>query len=132
MNVAKRIVAAGVAALILGGADSALASSTTGKVTFLGTIQEELAAGALGLRFRVRINGTCDTDTVPKSRFLHVRGGRVDGLFAHNGPNARNAYSTLLAAALSGKSVQIDGIANCSTTAVIDLPLWAGTVGIIP
>jgi hypothetical protein len=132
MNTAKRIIAAGAAALILSGAGSALAASTVGKVTFLGTIEEEAAGGAFGPRFRVRINGTCDNDSTPKSRFIAVRGGRTDGVFAHNGPNTRNAYSTLLAAALSGKTVQIDGIANCSTTAVIDLPLWAGTVGIIP
>jgi hypothetical protein len=131
MKTSKHLRALCIAALVLAGADNALASSTIGKVTFLGTISEEVGNGFFGVRFRVRISGTCDNDTTTKSRFIHVRGGRVDGVFAHNNTNTRNAYTTLLAASLAGKTVQIDGIGSCSTTDVIDMPLWAGNVGVI-
>jgi hypothetical protein len=53
----------------------------------------------------------------------------MDGVFAHNGVNMKNAYSTLMAALLSGKNVQIDALPDCSVQDVIELDLWRGTVG---
>ncbi len=131
MTMKKRLAGLAIGALALLGASDATASSTIGRVTFLGTIPEEVASGAYGAQFRIRVFGTCDNDTVAKERFIHVRTGRMDGAFAHNATNARNAYSTLLAASLAGKAVQIDGIANCSTTAAIDMALWAGFIGLL-
>jgi hypothetical protein len=54
----------------------------------------------------------------------------MDGIFAHNGVNMKNAYSTLLGALLSSKDVLIYGLPNCSTRDVIPLDLWNGTVGL--
>ena len=105
------------------------AATTSGKVTFVGTVTEEAAAGGFSARMRIRVNGTCDTDLVAKDRWLVIRSGRTDGLLSHNGINMRNAYSTLMAAMLSGKSVQIDLIPNCSTTNVIFVDLWAAQIG---
>jgi hypothetical protein len=116
-------------ALAVLGADVALASTTVGKVTFVGTIGEDCSDGCHA-RLRVRVLGTCDTtDTEIKDRWIHIRSGRMDGEFAHNSVNMRNAYSTLMAALLSGKDIQIDGLPNCSTESAIHIDLWASQVG---
>ena len=124
----------GVAAVVsVLSAGVASAASLVGKVTFVGTIDEDNSGGAYSARLRVRLNSTCmgDIDTSPKDRWVIIRSGRMDGVFAHNGVNMRNAYSTLLSALLSGNSVQIDGLPNCNTTSTISLDLWVGTVGVI-
>jgi hypothetical protein len=131
MKLSKKLAGLTIGFLVLVGATDAFAATTVGRVTFLGTLNEEASNGVFGAQFRIRVFGTCDGDSVAKSRFIHVRAGRMDGAFAHNATNARNAYSTLLAASLAGKTVQIDGMANCSTTVPIDLPLWTGNVGLI-
>ena len=48
----------------------------------------------------------------------------MEDIYAHNSANMRNAYSTLMAALLADKSVQIDGLPNCSTTRTISMDLW--------
>jgi hypothetical protein len=118
-----------VMALAVLGAGIASASTTWGKVTFVGTISEENSGGVFSARLRVRVNGTCDNDTAVRDRWIHISSGRMDGVFAHNGVNMKNAYSTLMAALLSGKNVQIDALPNCSVQDVIELDLWRGTVG---
>jgi hypothetical protein len=107
-----------------------LASEILGKVTFVGTFPEDSSDGTYHARLRVRINGTCDSDTSVKDRWLIIRSGRMDGIYAHNAANMKNAYSTLTSALLSGKSVQIDyNATNCSTTSAINLDLWSSFVG---
>jgi hypothetical protein len=60
-----------------------------------------------------------------------IKSGRMDGIYAHNSANVRNAYSTLLSALLYCNDVQIDGLPNCSSTQSIPLNLWTGSVGLI-
>jgi hypothetical protein len=55
----------------------------------------------------------------------------MDGAFVHNTVNTRNAYSTLIAAYLSGKNVQIDATTiTCSSTATQFINLWASSIAI--
>jgi hypothetical protein len=110
----------------------ASASSVVGKVKFLGTMSEDSSGGAYSARLHVRVSGTCDSDTSIKDRWVEIRSGPMDGIFAHNSVNMRNAYSTLLSALLSGNSVVIDELPNCSTTSAIPLALWVGRVGLVP
>lgn len=105
------------------------ASGISGKVVFVGTETEDYD-GVYHARLRVRVYGTCDTDLVPQDRWIVIRSGRMDGIFAHNGVNMKNAYSTLLAAILTGKDVLIWGLPNCSTSDAIFMDLWSGTVGL--
>jgi hypothetical protein len=56
----------------------------------------------------------------------------MEGIYAHNSVNMKNAYSTLMSALLSGINVQIDGLPDCNTTDVIFMDLWNGQVGIFP
>jgi hypothetical protein len=120
----------GAAMILTGlGADVASAATTWGKVTFIGTISEEYSEG-YHARLRVRIHGTCDTDATAADRWIHIRSGRMEDIYAHNGVNMKNAYSTLMAALLADKSVQIDGLPHCSTTDVINMDLWTGHVGL--
>jgi hypothetical protein len=119
------------AAMILAAlvADVASASTTWGKVTFVGTFTQEYAQG-YHARLRVRVHGTCDADGAAADRWIIIRSGRMDDIYAHNSVNMRNAYSTLMAALLSGKNVQIGGLSDCSMTDVIDMDLWTGDVGL--
>jgi hypothetical protein len=119
-------------AMVLAVFDAGVASAATtvGKVTFVGTIGEEVISNVYHARLRVRVHGTCDTDAAEADRWIHIRSGRMDNIFTHNSVNMRNAYSTLMSALLSGKDVQIDGLPNCSTTNVIDMDLWTGQVGL--
>jgi hypothetical protein len=112
------------------GAGVASASTTWGKVTFVGTIAEDRSGGGFHARLRVRVHGGCDNDAVAKDRWIIITSGRMDDIFAHNGVNMKNAYSTLMAALLSGKNVQIDALPNCSVQDAIELDLWRGTVGL--
>jgi hypothetical protein len=41
----------------------------------------------------------------------------------------KNAYSTLMTAFLADKTVQIDGLPDCSTASAIFMDLWTGQVG---
>ena len=105
----------------------ASASSAVGKVTFVGTISEENSDIGYHARLRVRIHGTCDTDTAAVDRWIVIRSGRTEDIYAHNSVNMRNAYSTLMAALLADKIVQIDGLPQC-TDGTMDL--WTGQVGL--
>jgi hypothetical protein len=117
-------------ALAVLSADVASAATTWGKVTFVGTISEESHDGAFSARLRVRVNGTCDTDTADKDRWIVIRSGVMQDIYAHNGVNMKNAYSTLMAAFLADKTVQIDGLPDCSTDSTIFMDLWTGAVGL--
>jgi hypothetical protein len=103
------------------------AASTWGTVTFLGTTSEEAVSGGLGTTFRVRIRGTCGTDAVAKDRWVGFHTYRTDGTNNHNDVTTRNAYNTLLAAFLSGRSVQIDGLDQCDPAKPINVNIpWSG------
>ena len=53
----------------------------------------------------------------------------MEGIYAHNGVNMKNAYSTLMTAFLADKTVQIDGLPHCSPASEIFMDLWTGQVG---
>jgi len=115
------------------GAGGVSASGFLGNVILVGTFSEEFSDG-FHARLRVRVNGTCDNDPVRGLYFI-IRSGRVDGAFAHNGVNMKNAYSTLLAALLSGKGVEIqDGFPYCipNERNEIFMDLWRGSVSLFP
>jgi hypothetical protein len=89
------------------------AASVVGRVTFLGTIDVQSDGTSRWNRFRIRISeSTCD-QAMPKERWIVVRSDRLDPDRPDRdrpsrAADYRNAYSTLLAAFLSGNSVQID------------------------
>jgi hypothetical protein len=105
----------------------ASASSLTGTVTFVGT----LTADATIANVRVRISGgECDGQKV-NEQWVHINSGVLYGSTHESySTNMRNAYSTLLAAFLTGKSIQIDGLPSCSTTEPIPLELPNSNVGL--
>ena len=129
MTAVRHLLTGLVLALAVLGTGIASAATTWGKVTFVGTIGEEYAQG-YHARLRVRVHGTCDSDGAAADRWIIIRSGRMDDIYARNSVNMRNAYSTLMAALLADKVVQIDGLSNCSTTDVIFMDLWAGNVGL--
>lgn len=108
---------------------SSWAESVYGKVTFIGTIGEYHNANEgyhAQLRFRVS-DSTCTNANTPKERWIMIRSGRMDDKFVHNEANFRNAFSLLMAAFLSGKGVQIDGLPNCNDHNTINL--WSSQIG---
>jgi hypothetical protein len=109
------------------------AATIHGKVTFIGTMPEDSSDGNYNARVRVRVNGTCELDspsTDPaRDYWVEIKSGRMDGIYAHNSVNMKNAYSTLVSSLLSGKSVQIDGLPNCNPDSTV-LELWRGQVGL--
>jgi hypothetical protein len=121
-----------VFALLCLTATSSLASSVFGKVTFVGTIGEDATAtNGYHAQFRFRVsNSTCDSDNVGKDRWIHVRSGRMDGIFAHNSANFRNAYNTVMTAFLSGKNIQVDGVPSCDSSKTQTINLWSSSIGI--
>jgi hypothetical protein len=124
-----------IGALFLGTlalAPQANAATASGKVTFVGTMSEVNANGALQMRFRFRLtNSTCTgaTGTAP-TRWIIVHSGLMAEPLAHNLANARSAYGTLMAAFLSGKSVQVDGIPSCNASQDQTINLWQSAIGI--
>src|SRR5690349_11082214 len=105
----------------------ASASSLVGPVTFVGT----LTSDATIANVRVRISsGECDGQKV-NEQWVHIKSGSLNGSTQETySTNMRNAYSTLLAAFLTGKSIQIDGLPSCGTTEAIPLELPNGNVGL--
>lgn len=105
----------------------ASASSLVGTVTFVGT----LAANPTIANVRVRISGgECDGQKVDV-QWVHINSGELNtSTYESYSTNMKNAYSTLLAALLTGKSIQIDGIPSCSTTEPIPMELPNGNVGL--
>lgn len=124
-----------IGALILGSfaaAPQASAATASGKVTFVGTMSEVTANGFLQMRFRFRLtNSVCGTSTTPApTRWIIVHSGYVGEPTTHNMANTRAAYNTLLAAFLSGKSVQVDGVASCNAAVDQQINLWTSMIGI--
>src|SRR6476659_1277882 len=114
----NKLAAAAAFALALGMTSTSFASTVQGKVTFVGTLNELTGTGWFAPQFRIRVTASsCDGGSV-RDRWIVVNGGRSDGVYTHNDTNTRNAYSTLVAAFLSGKNIQIDsGNIACSSTA---------------
>jgi hypothetical protein len=107
----------------------ASAASVYGTLTFFGELPphiETTDTGAVLGEFaevRMRINGRCESQQV-NDFWVNIRSGNLNGgaLLELNSLNMKNAHSTLLAALLSGKNVQIDGFPSCSQGAVMELP----------
>ncbi len=124
-----------IGALVLGSfavTPDASAATATGRVTFVGTLSEVNANGALQMRFRFRLtNSTCTgtTGTAP-TRWIIVHSGLMAEPLSHNMANTRSAYSTLLAAFLAGKTVQVDGVASCNAAVDQQINLWTSNIGI--
>ena len=111
-------------------AGSAPAATLHGRVTFVGTLGEHHnGSDGYQAQFRFRLaDSTCTNQSQPMERWIEVKSGRMEGDFAHNDANTRNAFSVLLAAFLSGKMVQIDGVPNCNASNTIHL--WSSNIGI--
>jgi hypothetical protein len=117
--------------LILGlFAGTASAETVFGKISFLGTISEQFDGG-YHAQFRMRVaQSTCGSDSTQRDRWIHVRSGRMDGQFAHNSANLKNAYSTLIVALATASNVQIDNVPSCDASVVQTIDLWASQIGI--
>ncbi len=111
---------------------AALAERIKGKVTYIGTQpqhQEPNQAYYAVFRFRVS-ESTCGNDTTPKTRWVHVRSGRMDDAFAHNSANFKNAYSTVMTSFLSGTTIEVDGAPNCDAAKIQTVNLWSAGIGL--
>lgn len=107
--------------------------TVSGNVSFVGTYGEykEANANRYHAQFRIRLsNSTCGSDTTPRERWLHVRSGRMDGIFAHNAANFRNAYNSAMTALLADLKVQIDGVPSCDASKSQTIDLWGGRIGV--
>lgn len=122
---------AAVLVLVLGLAGNANAETVIGKVTFVGTIGEYTAENeGYQAQFRFRVGeSTCGNDKQPRERWIVARSGRMEGAFAHNFANTRNAYSTVMAAFLASKGIQIDGVPSCDASKTQTIPLWKSNIG---
>jgi hypothetical protein len=111
------------------------AATVVGTVTFVGTLKSGTSVNSLA---RVRITtGECDGSPIPEKSPLYIiiDSGNLNSSLSgeSNRLYMKNAYSTLLTALLSGKSVQIDGLVDCSpnTRGEVSLDLPNGNVSII-
>lgn len=129
----KRIDAAAALALcaLLGLAPSAGASVVKGKADFVGTTNEISGPNGYQARFRFHlIESTCDNDQQPKGRWIVVRSGRMDGQYAHNLANMRNAFNVVMTAFLSDLLLEIHGAPNCNASVVQEVDLWGASIGV--
>lgn len=113
-------------------AQPAWAERISGEVSYIGTQSEYHTADSgyqAVFRFRVS-NSTCGNDNTPRDRWLHVRSGRMDGAFAHNAANLKNAYSTVMTSLLTGKIIEIDGVPGCDAAQVQTINLWQAAIGL--
>jgi hypothetical protein len=130
-NQINKLTSLAAFALVLGMASTGFASSVYGKVTFVGTIGEYVSSGTYSPQFRVHLPAASCDGSAAQDRWLVVVGGRSDGIYSHNNTNTRNAYSTLVAAFLGGKNIQIDSSnISCSSTAAQTIYLWTSQIGI--
>jgi hypothetical protein len=75
------------------------------------------------MRFQVGVYGTCTgASSTPANRLIYVETDPQDNLEVA-ASQVRNAYSTLVAAKLADKPVQIDGLPACSAPGAIILKL---------
>jgi hypothetical protein len=130
MTTLRNLAVASALALTLLAASDAGAAVIRGKATFVGTFSEEVSGGTYSARARVRTFGTCDNDNTPKERWVLIRSGRMDGVYVHNSVNMRNIYSTLTAALLSGKSIEIFGVSGCNPSVELTADAFTALVGI--
>jgi hypothetical protein len=103
----------------------ASAATAYGTVTFLGTLSEKVVGTSSQARFRLRLTDSSCNGVTASSRWVHVESGTG----AHNMENLRNAYGTLMAAQLSGKTIQLGGLASCDATTTQTISLQAADIG---
>jgi hypothetical protein len=111
--------------------------TVTGTLDRVGTFAPLGGSGPGGSQVRVQVRidkGTCDSHDVNSLYVIISSGSLADTSVAErNSLNMKNAYSTLLTALLSGKTVEIVGPATCTPTSDgITMALGNGTVSIIP
>lgn len=112
--------------------NAALAERINGKVSYIGT-QNEYHTSTSGYHavFRFRVSeSVCGNDKTPKDRWVKIRSGRMDGAYAHNSANFKNAYSTVMASLLSGKTIEVDGAPNCNAGDTQTINLWGAAIGL--
>jgi hypothetical protein len=122
-----------IGALVLGSfavVSPAHAATATGQVTFVGTMSEINADGGLQMRFRFRMTNSSCSGVAAPTRWIIVKSGVMTAPLEHNEANTRAAYNTVMAAFLSGKAVQVDGIASCSASTDQVINLWTSAIGI--
>jgi hypothetical protein len=111
----------------------AYAATVIGPVTFVGVVAPDTQAGNAIARVRIT-NGECETSPVEGDLWIIIGSGNLNNSIGAeiNSLNMKSAYSTVLAALLSGKRVQIDGLPNCTRNArgEILLNLPTGNVGV--
>jgi hypothetical protein len=107
-----------------------------GTLAFVGTDVPLGGSAGSQARARVRIDkGTCDSTNNADGLYIIINSGVLDAtsVAERNSLNMKNAYSTLLTALLSGKTVQIYGFTTCSANAAgeMTLALPNGNVNIL-
>ena len=111
--------------------------TVTGTLDRVGTFEPLGGSGPGGSQVRVQVHidkGMCDSREVNDLYIIISSGSLADTSVAErNSLNMKNAYSTLLTALLSGKTVEIFGPTTCTPTSnAITMALGNGTVSIIP
>ena len=111
-------------ALIIMASPEARAQTHTleGKVMFVGTM-DEYVAGPEDYQavIRVLVHGKCTPDVPPLGGqqvfdyWVHIRSGKMQPPWSHNGPNLINAYNTFLTALTTKKNIRIDGLTICGS-----------------
>ena len=127
----RRILLATSLSIVLFAPTDALAARLNGRVTFIGTRAEDvqIPLQVRHARLQVRLSdSTCNGAGAPIDRVITIRSGRMDGAWAHNSANFRNAFDILMTSFLSNRIVEIVGVPNCNVNNTINL--WDSWIGI--
>jgi hypothetical protein len=107
-------------------------STATGTLTRVGEYWAGVSSFA---QARVHLNGTCDGHPVGQNFYIIITSGPLTGSTAEtNSVSMKNAYSTLLTALLSGKTVEVQGLPSCHPSTVegdVKLNLVVGNINIL-
>jgi hypothetical protein len=128
----QKLIAVFAFAVCTAAASPSFAATVDGKVTFVGSMEEHVTgAGELYARFQVRVSGSlCDGGSA-RDRWIIFRSGRMDGAYAHNLANTRNAFTAAMGAFLSGRNLEVvNGGISCSSTSPQTVSLWGTRVGV--
>jgi hypothetical protein len=103
--------------LIVVSAGVASAASVLGIPNFVGVFEPTVPSNAVNAYVRVRFPGgsTCDDGTYRDDFYIIIQSGPLDNIRSaeFHSLKMKNTYSTLLAALLSSKRVEIQGLPGC-------------------
>src|SRR5262245_23271366 len=94
----------------------ASAASVLGIPDFVGVFEPTVPSQGVNANVRVRFpNGTCDNFALTQAFYVIIQSGPLDNIRSaeFHSLKMKNTYSTLLAALLSGKRIEIQGLSGC-------------------